>query len=143
MCLHYVYMILKWFQHDSYEGLTRFAEDRLLIFIYDFAQFARLSATRRLPGPYGRLCLPGFYVYLPRHVPKADNHDTREHLFSLQHFLAPKLGPNAFIRGPGRYGKVGEQQRKNSDKFAGRISASVTRYDLKTKWINEHGVDEC
>ena len=45
-------------------------------------------------------------------------------LFSLEHFGAKKQGSNASITAPGMYRNV-EVQRKNSDKFAGRNSATL------------------
>ena len=50
----------------------------------------------------------------------------------LESLGAEKLGSNAVVTGPGRYGKV-DKWRKKSNKFAGRISATLNRYDPQTK----------
>ena len=50
-------------------------------------------------------------------------------MFVLVNFGAEELRSNAFITGPGRYRKVEENYRKNSDKSAGRNSSMVNSYD--------------
>ena len=56
-------------------------------------------------------------------------------LFCLENFGATKLGSNAVITAPGMYRELGEQQRKNSVKFAACNSATLRSYDHKTKKI--------
>ena len=49
----------------------------------------------------------------------------------LENFRAKKLGSNTFITGPGRYRKVEEKKRKDSEKFATRKFPTLPSCDQK------------
>ena len=60
----------------------------------------------------------------------------------LKNFVTKTLGPTTYITGPGRYRKVEEVKMKNSDKFAGRNSATLKSCDQETERFDEYQVDE-